>query len=208
MTTIVFPPGKFVCYLRQPKSASSSMTRWMVNFAQQNRKTYLTSMHYQQKNYNVDIEPETIFTHHMTADRVRAAVPLWWDQMEKIVTVRNPWNILASKYYHMKKLGITQVDCSNFTEFCYKLRELRGTLNPGKDYYSIDGEIIAEHIIPVENLEYHLKHIFQGYILPELEHVNVGTINQSQYKEIYSSDINDMIYEDFKYEIEKFGYKF
>lgn len=208
MTTIVFPPGKFICYLRQPKSASLSMTKWMVDLAQNNNRSYLTSLYYQQKNYNVDVESDTIFTHHMTAARVRDTVPQWWDDMEKIVTVRNPWNILASKYYHMRKLGVTQVNYDNFTEFCYKLRELRGTLNPGKDYYSIDNEIIADHIIPVENLEENLKSIFKDYVLPELQTTNVGLINQSEYKQMYTSDINDMIYEDFKYEIDKFGYKF
>ena len=207
MTTIVFPPGKFICYLRQPKSASLSMTRWMVKFAQENKRAYLTSLNYQQQNYNVDVEQDTIFTHHMTAARLRDTVPQWWDRMEKIVTVRNPWNILASKYYHMKKLNVTQVEYSNFTEFCYNLRKLRGTLNHGRDYYSIDGEIIADHIIPVENLYPHLEVIFYGYDLPALEHANVGTVDQSEYKHMYNDELNEMIYEDFKYEIERFGYK-
>ena len=208
MTSIVFPPGKFICYLRQPKSASLSMTKWCVEFAQKNKRAYLTSLNYQQSNYNVDVEQDTIIAHHMTAKRVQQTFPQWWNNMEKIVTVRNPWNILASKYYHMQKLGVTQVDTSTFESFCNQLIELRGTLNPGKDYYSIDNKIIADHIIPVEHLQEHLDEIFKDYIVPIVPVVNTGLVAQEKYKELYTDKINERIVADFAWEIEKFNYKF
>lgn len=208
MTTIVFPPGKFVCYLRQPKSASLSMTKWMVEFAQINQRAYLTSLNYQQQNYNLDVEPDTVFTHHMTAQRIKDTVPQWWSKMEKIVTVRNPWDILASKFYHMRKLGVTQVPTDNFTDFCLALRSLRGTLNPGKDYYCIDNKIIADYIIPVEDLEVNLKEIFKGYKLPNMPHVNKGTVDNSMYRKLYTKEINKLVEKDFDFEITKFNYKF
>ncbi len=208
MTTIIFPPNKFICYLRQPKSASYSMTKWLVELAKINSCSYLTSMNYQQKNYNVDVELNTIITHHMTANRLKEAVPQWWDRMEKIVTVRNPWNILPSKYYHMKKLGVSQVNTDNFENFCKSLIDLRGSLNPGKNYYSIDNKIVVEHIIPIENLSYHLENIFQGYKLPEIPFENIGTVSQDTYKTLYVDWIHEQIFVDFKYEIDKFSYKF
>lgn len=206
MTTIVFPPGRFICYLRQPKAATLSMTHWLVDLAKQNNKPYLTSLPYQQKNYNVDVEQDTIITHHMTAARVKEVFPQWWNKMEKMVTVRNPWNLLASKYYHMRKLGVTQARTDTFENFCLGLIDLRGTLNPGKEYYSINNEIIAEHIIPIEDLETHLTRIFKGYTLPPIPFVNVGS--NGNYKKLFNSDINKLIHRDFAWEIETFNYKF
>jgi hypothetical protein len=208
MTSIVFPPGKFICYLRQPKSASLSMTKWMVEFAKLNQRPYLTSLNYQQSNFNVDVEQDTIITHHMTAARAKEAFPQWWDRMEIMVTVRNPWNILASKFYHMRKLGVTQVPTDTFDSFCKGLLDLRGTLNPGKDYYTLDGVIVATHILPVENLQNELARVFNGYQLPELPFVNTGTQSQDTYKELYKDWIHEQIARDFSYEIERFGYEF
>lgn len=208
MTTIIFPPNKFVCYLRQPKSASLTTTKWLVELAKINKCAYLTSLPYQQKNYNVDVEKNTIITHHMTAQRIKDTVPQWWDKMEKIVTVRNPWNILASKFYHMKKLGVTQVNINSFEDFCKGLLDLRGTLNPGKDYYSINREIVVQHIVPVESLSTHLQIIFDGYILPDISFENVGTVSQDQYKLLYTDWINEQILSDFEFEIKTFDYKF
>lgn len=208
MTTIVFPPGKFICYLRQPKSASLSMTKWLVEFAKLNQRAYLTSLNYQQGNFNVDVEQDTIITHHMTAARAKEAFPQWWDKMEIMVTVRNPWNILASKFYHMKKLGVTQVPTDTFNSFCKGLLDLRGTLNPGRDYYTLDGAVIATHILPVESLQTQLSRVFEGYNLPELPVVNTGTQSQDTYKSLYEDWMHEQIAKDFAYEIEHFGYKF
>ena len=208
MTSIVFPPGKFFCYLRQPKSASLSMTKWMIDFAKQNKKPYLTSLHYQQKNFNVDYEKNTIITHHMTAQRLKNTIPQWWNDMEKMVTVRNPWNILASKFYHMKKLGVNQVATNTFEEFCHELKKLRGTLNPGENYYNIGEDINADHIIPIENLQEYLNEIFKDFIVPKVQHTNIGTVTQEKYKNLYTDEINNMIEIDFKYEIKLFDYKF
>lgn len=208
MTTIIFPPSKFICYLRQPKCASYSMTKWLVELAQINSCSYLTSMNYQQTNYNTDVEEHTIITHHMTAIRLKETLPQWWNKMEKIVTVRNPWNVLASKYYYMKKLGLTQVNTNSFEDFCKSIIDLRGSLNPGKNYYAIDNNIVVEHIIPIENLSYHLENIFKGYTLPEIPYENVGTISQDTYKTLYVDWIHEQIFTDFEYEINHFGYKF
>lgn len=208
MTTIIFPPDKFICYLRQPKSASLSMTKWLVELAKNNQRPYLTSLHYQQRDFNVDVEQDTIITHHMTAARIKDLFPNWWDKMEIMVTVRNPWNLLASKFYHMRKLGVTQVPTDTFDSFCKGLFDLRGTLNPGKNYYMIDGSIVADHIIPVENLQSNLNRIFKGYTIPELPFVNVGTQSQDTYKLLYVDWMHEQINKDFSYEIEKFNYKF
>lgn len=208
MTTILFPPHKFICYLRQPKSASASMTKWLVELARINKCSYLTSLNYQQKNYNIDIEENTVITHHMTALRLKNTIPHWWNAMEKIVTVRNPWNILASKFYHMKRIGLLQVNTSNFEDFCKSLLELRGTLNPGRDYYTINNKIVVQHIVPIENLEHHLKNIFSDYTLPQFPIENIGNVNQTQYKLLYNDQINEQIYKDFDFEIKTFGYKF
>lgn len=208
MTTLVFPPGKFICYLRQPKSASVSMSKWLIEFAQQNNRAYLTSLPYQQSNFNVDNEQDTIITHHMTAARAKETFPQWWDSMEIMVTVRNPWNIIASKFFHMKKLGVTQVSTNTFEDFCKGLLHLRGTLNPGKDYYTIDNNIVAKHIIPIESLNTELDKIFKGCMLPEMPVTNVGTQSQETYKSLYTDWIHEQIYTDFSYEIKKFNYEF
>jgi hypothetical protein len=168
----------------------------------------MTTLHYEQKNYNTDNEPEVIMAHHMNASRVRDTVPQWWDAMDKIVTVRNPWDLLASKYYHMKKLNVVQVDTSTFVNFCNSLLALRGTLNPGRDYYMIDGDIVAKHIIPAESMYDHLYDIFEGDDLPSMPTKNIGGHDQTKYRELYTDDINAQIMKDFKFEIDTFGYKF
>jgi len=208
VTSIIFPPGKFICYLRQPKSASLSMTHWLVEFAKINHRPYLTSLNYKQSNFNVDIEQDTIITHHMTAARAKETFPQWWNKMEIIVTVRNPWNLLASKFYHMKKLGVTQVPTDTFNRFCQGLLELRGTLNPGKDYYTLDGTIVAKHILPIEHLRNYLNSIFSGYILPDLPVLNTGTHSKATYKTLYKDWMHDQILKDFAYEIKLFDYEF
>ncbi len=212
MTSIVFPPGKFFCYLRNPKTASLSMTEWIINFAKQNNRPYLTSEPYEEK---IKLESDCIISHHMYAIDLKKTIPQWWDMMEKIVTVRNPWNLLASKYFHSRKLktkgtndGYSLSSLKSFKDFCYEYRNSNGTLNTGINYYKIDGEIIADHIIPIENLQEYLNNIFRGYTIPKISHINVGPVTQDKYKNLYTDDIHDMIGEYFWYEIKEFNYSF
>ena len=210
MTSIVFPPGKFFCYLRHPKTASLSMTEWIINFAKQNNRPYLTSEPYKQK---IKLESDCIISHHMHAVDLKKTIPQWWDMMEKIVTVRNPWNLLASKFFYSRKTkesssGYSLSTSKTFKDFCYRYRDLNGTLNIGTNYYKIDGEIIADHIIPVENLQEYLNEIFKDFIVPKVQHTNIGTVTQEKHKNLYTDEINNMIEIDFKYEIKLFDYKF
>ena len=184
------------------------MTQWLVDYSKLNSRSYLTTLHYRQSDFNTDHEDDVILAHHMDAARVRDVVPQWWDRMDKIVTVRNPWDLLASKYYHLKNLNVTQVDTSSFDKFCDSLLAVRGTLNPGKDYYMIDGEVVAKHIIPIESMYDHLIDIFDGDELPPIPVSNVGHHDHTKYRELYTDKINKQIMKDFKFEIDMFGYKF
>ena len=210
MTSIVFPPGKFFCYLRHPKTASQSMTDWVIDFAKQNNRPYLTSEPYEQK---IKLESDCIISHHMYAVDLKKTIPQWWEMMEKIVTVRNPWNLLASKFFYSRKTkefssGYSLSTSKTFKDFCYRYRDLNGTLNIGTNYYKIDGKIIADHIIPIENLQQYLNDIFRGYVVPKVQHTNIGPVTQDKYKNLYTDDIHDMIKEYFWYEIKEFNYSF
>ena len=50
--------------------------------------------------------------------------------------------------------------------------------------------------------------IFKYFIVPKVQHTNIGTVTQEKYKNLYTDEINNMIEIDFKYEIKLFDYKF
>ena len=47
-----------------------------------------------------------------------------------------------------------------------------------------------------------------GYVVPKVQHTNIGPVTQDKYKNLYTDDIHDMIKEYFWYEIKEFNYSF
>ena len=156
---------------------------------------------------------------HAPAAALAAAFPEDWSTCRKLCVVRNPWDKTASDYFWRTK------SVRNPPNFATYVRALAGGDSLGGivpfefhdnwPLYTIDGQIIADHVIRYDNLAEDLKSALDAMGLPWdgwLPNAKSGTRrrskNKGDYRHLYDADMAGIVAELYKAQINAHGFKF
>jgi hypothetical protein len=148
--------------------------------------------------------------HHPTAAAVRAFVgEEMWRESLTFTFVRNPWDLLVSRYYFDLSEREDPADCFAEWAFDYLMGPLhaRDRLEP---YACIGGEIVVDLVGRYERLAVDFRLICDRIGIPGVE---LGRYRSqfragSGYRQYYSPELRDLVGEKFLTELQLFGYEF
>jgi hypothetical protein len=165
------------------------------------------------RNFNGRVSPSTlggetevkqIFFNHMTARKIKQTISAkHWDSYFKFCVERNPWDRTLS-HYHM---------------FCHRHghQDLQAYLESGNAmgnlfrYVDSDKQLLVDRVLRYERLNNELAEIFGQLGVPFSGSLDVYAksdyrTDRRHYREVYTAQQRDMVYEQFADEIEMFGY--
>jgi len=126
-----------------------------------------------------------------------------WEEYDKVVMCRNPWDRMVSMYYHSIKHENVKDEFS--LKYIQRIGAVRFPLK-----YHLDNSRV-DFIIQFQNLEEGVKHVMNKLNVHnyELPHHNHDTDRpKKSYRDFYNEETKNYIAEKFAWDIEKFGYKF
>lgn len=131
-----------------------------------------------------------------------------WDTYQKIVPIRNPWDIAVSAFFWCKKTGeFIGDDFSSFIRSSSAKDFLENNLN----YYYFAGQLVPDYVVRYENLEDDIRFILEDLgiktkvTIPKLK---VGIRPEGEYRKYYNEDDIEYIKNIWKRYIEDFEYEF
>jgi hypothetical protein len=125
----------------------------------------------------------------------------------KFVSIRNPWDLTVSYYFHHLYAGkINESHCS-FDKFVYDMCK-KNFLNLKKFIY-YDNKLNVDYIVRYENYEKDVNFIFNKYNVtwPKMNYNAVSRPKNTPYKDFYTPKLRKII-EYFGQDYIDFGYKF
>lgn len=158
---------------------------------------------------------------HYPARLLREMVPdEIWSSYFKFTFVRNPWDLIVSTYFFLKKFfndnpraAAEDVDVAyivasvDFTNFVRARKFMANSIGMLPHITDKDGNLLVDFVGKVENIESDLAEICGriGLNIP-LEHRNRS--DHAQYREYYTPETQAIVAADFAREIDLFGYVF
>lgn len=149
------------------------------------------------------------YYNHIAADEIRLlAGRRVFDSYFKFCFVRNPWDRIASQYYYAQR---TASEPKPFEEFLSE-GEPAKLRRSGWELYTIDGEIVVDHVCRYEDLENELDRVRSVVGIPEaltLPHTKSShRPKRMSYRDLFGGESPGWIDDLFAEEIERFGYTF
>ena len=146
------------------------------------------------------------FYNHIPAKLIRTLVDEEiWNTYFKFCFERNPWDKAISWYYWITRQSEPQLSLSEFI--------LSGKANRSDfGLYTINGEIVVDHVGLYENLDQELERIAEHLNLPDRIRLPSAKANyrkgRRHYREVLGLEEQDVIAKAFAREIAHFGYQF
>jgi len=153
------------------------------------------------------------FFNHIPLKKIKSIIsPELYKTYYKFTFERNPWDKMVSYYWYCtKRWGVTE----NFREFCLKCKKENSgnyTIPSDIERYSINGKIDVDFIGRYESLEEDFNQICNTLGIPFNGHLTKEKSDfrkeKRQYSSYYDSITKKKIEQEFKKEIETFGYSF
>ena len=148
---------------------------------------------------------------HCTADLVKQRIGKGkFEEYTSFCVVRNPWDRAVSMYWWNKNREDGHAIDQSISFSDYIMNAPR-ELFTDQEIYTIDGEVVVDHVIKFEDLQNGLDSVTTKLNLPSLSlpRAKGGTRKTKEhYSIIYDDETKDFIATQCAFEIEKFGYEF
>ncbi len=153
---------------------------------------------------------------HLTINRISNWTKIDLDLMFKFAFVRNPWDMICSRYYFSNVDNSPQSQqirsYKTFEEFILKdTMYLRNHyISRPCDYMEIGGKNVMNFIGRYEYLNEDFEKICNNinFSYKKLSHTNFSNRKLKDYKSEYTSEMVDVVYKLYKKEIRLFNYSF
>lgn len=130
----------------------------------------------------------------------------------KFGTTRNPWDRIVSLYYHFKGMenkSTNSVFCKNNTFEEY----VKSAHYDGDSFERLmyrNGVLSMDYFIKFESVLEDVQYVFQKIgVEKQLPHINANAIKPKKcYREMYTQETQEMVFDKFRKEIEFFNYNF
>ena len=141
-----------------------------------------------------------VFWNHMTAKDVRDNLSEW-DTLTKVCVVRNPWDVLASRFYMERRRSAEVNTVDDLIE------QLGATTN--WPIYTINEQVVVDHAIRYDELAVQLPQILErvGIRIADLPHAKAGA-GRPHYRDVLKQRHIDVVAEVCRQEILTFGFEF
>ena len=147
----------------------------------------------------------------LTADLVKQRIGKGkFEEYTSFCVVRNPWDRAVSMYWWNKNREDGHAIDQSISFSDYIMNGPR-ELFTDQEIYTIDGEVVVDHVIKFEDLQNGLDSVTTKLNLPSLSlpRAKGGTRKTKEhYSIIYDDETKDFIATQCAFEIEKFGYEF
>ena len=153
------------------------------------------------------------FYNHMPAREILARVgPEVWNGYFKFTFERNPWDKVVSYFHYMQAIGYRFATFDDCIAQCLRTDRLPVRLPSSRDLYMIDGREAVDCFGRYETLEGDLRQICGRLGLPF-----EGSLPRAKgqlrprgrpYQDYYSAETRALVGQYFRWEIERFGYRF
>ncbi|GAB5376745.1 MAG: hypothetical protein AcusKO_32070 [Acuticoccus sp.] len=153
------------------------------------------------------------YYNHMSAKHLSQMLPAdVWSGYAKICNVRNPWDKVVSKFHWARRKSPPQSREQAVTGF----REwIATTKDFGEDIdiYTIDGELVADHVIRYQHLDADFAKVCEALDipvepLPKYKAKARGRSERVPYVDYYDDSARELVAKLFVREIEIFGWTF
>ena len=154
-----------------------------------------------------------VFRNHMDPEQVKNLISAkTWNTYLKVAVVRNPWDVMVSRYWHYHGFRKTKrgEDLRPFSEWLAYSKNAK-YINT-KYYFDKEGDIICDFYIRFENLvndiyEFcNIVNMPHPIEIPKTKH-NIR-LNSAHYSSYYSLEDIEIVRERAKIDIDFFGYRF
>lgn len=156
----------------------------------------------------VDLDPVTGLGQHATPAEVRKFVgEKAWAAYRKIVTVRNPWDMLVSHYFfaHQRQAAFCPAFFDKFVWW-----NLKGGQPLNKAYWLAGGKRWADVYLRFESLEEDCGRLFGELGVPfgGLAKIGSGIRPAVHYSAMYNRETEELVARTYADEVREFGYEF
>lgn len=156
---------------------------------------------------------------HAYAETIASAFPEEWTAFPKLCVVRNPWTKMVSDYFWRTREMPTRPDFASFVRAIETGDDLGGHIHlrysDNWPLYSIDNQIVADHVIRFENLVPGLTSAlaacgvdFDGWLPRAKGGHRPSKGNKADPMSFYTPELRDSVGRLFEREITAFGYRF
>ena len=160
------------------------------------------------------------YSNHLSTEQIKEKVgEEIWNSYYKFTIVRNPWDMVVSRYFQQKALPGRLFNILKINNKPWKFpKSLPDCLKNYKErwlnnqhYFDKNGEPICDFYIRYENLEEDYKKVCEHLGMPykKLPRLKTEIRNdRSHYSTFYNGETKKIVENMFKRQIEAFGYKF
>lgn len=139
-----------------------------------------------------------------------------WNEYFKFVFVRNPWDLVISRYFvnnRKKAKTMKKFTREHFLEFWEQMKKynaIKGEEHPFQYQFVIGpkGERLVDFVGRFESLQEDFNIICDKIGIPRKNVPQLGKIKRNAYRDYYTEESRQLVAERFHKDIELFGYEF
>ena len=215
MALVISKKHKYI-FFHLPKNAGVSLSRALIaeeKLLQIKRYfSYLCRISLKKKdNFYFSIKDKELifFNSHITCYNFYDIFnKFFFNNYEKIAVVRNPWDRMVSRYFYSKKVNLKFKDFT-FEEFVnFDIKNNMHILNQYRFCTKDRTNFCIDKVIKFENLNSDFNEISSRIFGKKnlLKHSN--QTDHEEYRQYYSTELKDKIYNNFKEDLNFFDYEF
>jgi len=134
-----------------------------------------------------------------------------WNEYFKFTIVRNPWDRLVSQYFGhvIHEIPGMSIDEYFLRSFVYnKYHDFKRFVQPCTNWISDKGNILVDYVGRFETLQDDFNVICDKIGIEHRILSQMGNSKKEHYRNYYNDYTAELVYNEFKSDIEEFGYEF
>ena len=152
---------------------------------------------------------------HASARKMKKIHPAEWDEYFKFAVVRNPFDLLVSRYHWSRDVQCLSSfnEKKTFRQFIIAID--RGGFKPKwavpksqLSFLSVNKEMKMDFIVRFENLQEDFNIVCDKIGIPRKELPHINKSNHKHYTEYYDDETREIVAKRYAKDIEYFGYEF